>query len=410
MNPSAAGTTEPRDGARAGSPRIAGIDLARTAAIAGMTATHLVPGVRDGVATWSATVTGGRSAALFAVLAGVGLTLTARPGPADGDRPRRAVSAAVATRAVGVGLLGLLVLTVVPTGLAIILASYGLLFLVGVPLLWLRTRTLVVLAVLWPLASPVAGQLLRPHLPPGPGAQPTLLALAHPVRLLETLGVTGYYPVLTWISYLLAGMVAGRLDLRRARTAVGLAVSGAALALAAWAVAALALGPLGGLAALRSGEPVRRPALDLNLRLTQTAYGATPTDSWWWLAVRQQHSGTPPDLVGTTGTALAALGACLLLAAAAVRAGTLLRAVLTAAAAPGSMPLTVYCAHVVAVAVHPHPDRPVLAWLGQLTVAVLVATLWRTRVGRGPLERLVGMPAARARLAVAGTPAPATPA
>ena len=42
-------------------------------------------------------------------------------------------------------------------------------------------------------------------------------------------------------------------------------------------------------------------------------YGTTPTDAWGWLLVAAPHTGTPLDLIGTTGSAMAVLGLCLLL-------------------------------------------------------------------------------------------------
>ena len=48
---------------------------------------------------------------------------------------------------------------------------------------------------------------------------PSFDSLAEPVTLLRELLLTGYYPVATWLPYLLVGMVLGRLDLRSAATA-----------------------------------------------------------------------------------------------------------------------------------------------------------------------------------------------
>ena len=80
--------------------------------------------------------------------------------------------------------------------------------------------------------------------------------------------------------------------------------------------------------------------------LGERRYGTMPTDTWWWLAVEAPHTGTPFDLAHTTGTALAVLGAMLLLARAAP-------AVVWPLAAVGAMPLTLYTLHVTALAVFP---------------------------------------------------------
>jgi len=399
--------------------RLVGVDLARSLAVFGMLAVHLVPGQRDGHASWSATVAGGRAAALFAVLAGVGLSLTSRRarGP-DPTVPRRAVAASVLVRAVAIGLLGL-VLASFESGLAVILPAYGLLFVLAIPMTWLSTRWLVVLAAALALGAPVVSHLLRARLlgvqlPPSPGEQPTLLSLVHPVRLFETVAVTGYYPTLTWSTYLVAGLVVGRLTLRSSRTALGLVGVGAVLAVLGWAVSGQLLRG-GGLESLRRSVAAAGGDPDgLGVRLTQTQFGTTPTDTWWWLAVRAQHSGTPFDLVHATGTALAVIGACLLLASAAHRAGraagagaTAARAALSAASSPGSMPLTVYTAQLVALALHlraaSSADEAVhdLVLATYVALAVLGATWWRQRHGRGPLEELIAFPAGSVRDAVA---------
>ena len=142
---------------------------------------------------------------------------------------------------------------------------------------------------------------------PGPGDQPGFAALGAPGELLRELTLTGYYPVLPWMTYLLAGMAVGRLDLRSPRVAAGLLGGGAAAGRGRGAGSALLLGP------------GRRRARRSARTSPQRRYGTVPTDTWWWLAVEAPHTGTPFDLAHTTGTALAVLGAMLLLARAARR-------------------------------------------------------------------------------------------
>ncbi|NAZ88815.1 hypothetical protein GTR00_22380, partial [Kineococcus sp. T90] len=135
-------------------------------------------------------------------------------------------------------------------------------------------------------------------------------------------------------------------------------------------VSALLLGPGGGLERLaRPGVAPGAPGWAF--------HGTAPTASPWFLAVAEPHSGTPLDLLHTSGTALAVLGAALLLPAALTR-------FLLPVAAFGSMPLSVYTAHVLALAVHPG-DAPALLAVHVL-VGVLLATAWRAAFGRGPLE------------------------
>lgn len=362
-------------------PRSAGVDLARTVAIVGMLAVHLVPGQAAGRATWSATVFGGRAAALFAVLAGVSVSLVDRRG-----RPGGRGSLRLLARAGLVGLLGL-ILTLLDSGLAIILPTYAVLFVLAVPLRHVPTRGLVALGCAVALTAPAASLALRRHLPPGPGDQPSLLTLVHPAATLRAVLVTGYYPVLTWSTYLLAGLAIGRLQLSRARAAVGLLLGGAVLATVATAGSVLLL-RAGGTDALRASLSAtgQRPG-GLALRLTQSGYGTTPTDTRWWLAVAQQHTGTTPDLLATTGAAAATLGACLLLAAAMDRGPG--RVPLFLLASPGTMPLTVYTLQVVVLGLGWEPDSPVRGWLWWTLLAVLGTGLWRARWDRGPLESLL---------------------
>jgi hypothetical protein len=115
-------------------------------------------------------------------------------------------------------------------------------------------------------------------------------------------------------------------------------------------------------------------------------YGTTPTTDWRWLLISSPHSGTTLDLVHTSATSAAVIGGCLLLTRVLPRWSYL------PLAATGSMTLTLYTAHVLAVA----KGSPLLMtdhlhfWLVNVALAVVVATFWRTVIGRGPLEWLLG--------------------
>ncbi len=371
---------------RSGTGRILGVDAARAVALAGMFATHILPLHDDNDAlTPTGLLADGRASALFAVLAGVGVALSSG-GPRRPRHGRAHLGAAcgLLVRGLLVGLLGLWLVRF-DAPVAVILAYYGLLFLVATPLLRLPARALGLGAVLCCALAPVLSGLLRAGLPEGPGEQPGLEALARPGELFLTLALTGYYPVLTWTTYLLAGMAVGRLDLRRARVACGLLVGGAVLAAAAAVGSRLLLGPGGGAAVLGADA------------LAERSYGTTPTDTWWWLAVDAPHSGTPLDLAHTTGTALAALGAMLLLA----RWSPLL---VWVPAAVGAIPLTLYTLHVIALSGYSGEARPdsVLGWLwlAHVLAAVLIGMLLRLAGRRGPLETVVSLVGRTVRRAV----------
>lgn len=374
-----------------GRQRLAGVDAARGIALIGMMAVHVLPALDDGGTTTSHLIAAGRSAALFAVLAGVGVALaTGGPRPVAGERRVR-WSLALLLRGLAVGVVGLL-LAELDTRVAVILAYYAALFVLAVPLLGLRPAVLGGLAAAVAVGVPVVSQVLRPGLSDPVRASPTLGILREdPVRLLETVTLTGYYPVLAWTAYLCAGLAVGRLALGDRRLAARLLGGGVALAVAASGASALLLGPLGGYERIAEVTALRgRDVADV---VAEGRFGTVPTTTWWWLATDAPHSTTPLDLLHTTGTALAVLGAMLLLAR--VLPGWLL----VPLAAAGSMPLTLYSLHVVLLWLA-QPDDRTAFWAAQVVGALVVATAWRSLVGRGPLEALL---AAATRRIVGGT-------
>ena len=369
------------------SDRLAGVDAARGVALLGMVAVHVLPPVDpDGSRSLAHMVAGGRSAATFAVLAGVGVALATGRGRPPRGRERVRASGALLVRALLIGLLGL-ALGSVESSIAVILAYYGLLFVVAVPVLGVRPGRLAAAALAVAVVVPLVSYAVRDALPAPSRDNPTFGALAEPVDLLGVLLLTGYYPVLAWTAYLLAGLAVGRLALERARVAGAIALAGALLALLAEATSAVLLRALGG--DDRLAAVVRVPAgQSVGDAASGSQYGNVPTTSPWWLAVDAPHSSTPVDLVGTTGTALLVLGLALLLAA---RAPAVVRPL----AALGSMPLTLYTAHVVVVASIDTDDR-VTFYAVQVVVGVAAALLWRHVVGRGPLEALLAAASRRA--------------
>jgi uncharacterized membrane protein len=375
-----------------GSARLLGVDAARGLALLGMMAVHVLPGeAADGAVTTPHLVAGGRSAAAFAVLAGVGLALTSGgPRPPTGRR-WAGIAAATVVRALAIGLVGLW-LGRLDSGVAVILAYYAVLFLLAVPLLRLGPRVLALAAASTAVLVPAGSAAARAGLPSPDRANPTAASLvADPgARLLE-LTLTGYYPALAWTAYLCAGLAVGRLPLHSLRVAWGLLALGSGVAAASIGVSALLLGPLGGLDRLAAITGTDPAVLAESLQGSQ--FGTTPTGSWWWLAVDAPHSSTPLDLLHTTGTALAVLGAMLLLARVAAP-------VLAPLAAAGSMTLSLYAAHVAWLSSDLLPGHPVRSYLLQVLAALVLATAWRRAAPRGPLETLVAAAATPVRRAV----------
>ena len=402
---------------RAPTSRLVGVDVARALALVAMMSVHILPefGAR-GELTPAFIVSAGRASALFALLAGVGLAL-ATGGRTPLLHPRRAVAASVLTRAALVALTGLVLGTLSPP-VAVILTNYGLLFAVALAVLGVRPRWLFALAAAWVVLTPLLSHALRTDLPRGPGAQPSLLLLAQPIEMVRALALTGYYPVLQWTAYVMVGVAVGRLTLGSARTPARLVAVGLSLAIGSRLVSDQLLAR-GGLAALRAaGPPELVPtgptgaAVDRLQLLGQ--FGVPPTTTWWWQAVASPHTATPFDLAHTIGSALAVLGGTLLLVRAVtgsvagpgtrVGAGPamlrlVLRGPLAVLAATGSMTLTLYTVHVVALVAGLGPDQRPRLLLAHVVAAAVLATAWRSCFGRGPLEELVSRAAAAARRA-----------
>jgi hypothetical protein len=367
-----------------------------------MMSVHLLPETRDdGTLTTAFLLSAGRSSALFAVLAGVGLA-PATGGHQPRLQPRGPVTAATLTRAALVTLVGLALATLNPP-VAVILANYGLLFAVGCVVLGARPRTLLLTAAAWIATAPLGDHLLRQHLPQGPGDQPSLATLGQPLETLTHLVLTGYCPVLLWVPHVPVGLALGPLPLDGRSPAVRLALAGVLLASVARVGSDLLLRAGGWGALTRSGPlDVMQPWLGLDQLQSRGQYGVPPTTSWWWQAVASPHTGTAFDLTGTIGSALVVLGVCLLRAQAAARTTSLVlapcRLLVAVLAAAGSMTLTLYSVHVVAadqlaigVVVDPAHRGRLLA--AHMAAALLLAALWkspwssRSRAGTAPAEQ-----------------------
>lgn len=378
--------------------RLRGVDAARALALIGMMSVHLIPLEYGPDAPLAHHVAGGRSAALFAVLAGVGIALSSGgPQPWTGRRLNGA-RRAVAARALVVMALGL-TLALTDVRLLVILPYYGVLFLVALPVLGWRARRLAVLASVAAVTTPVVSHLLRQGQDSVIAANPEWSdLLTVPGDTLRVLLLTGTYPVLTWSTYLFAGLAVGRLDLARAPVARMLVLVGAGLALTGWLIGQVTLAAVGRATVAAELPRSAIPEEYLDAMLLHWFFGSPPSKHWWWLGIQAPHIGTTPDLVHTTGTALLVLGACLLVVP---HVGRWARPLVAA----GSMTLSLYTAHVLVVAVT-HPRAGGTTWIADLSdmteflvhvaVALVVATAWGSPERRGPLEALSAMAAALA--------------
>ncbi len=373
--------------------RLRGIDAARGLALLGMMATHLLPTFESNAEltpTWVGLMFSGRAAALFAVLAGIGLALsTGKQVPAEGDKlsgARRGVALRAAViAAVGLTLGGLEV------NLAIILVHYAVLFLCVLPFLGLRPKALCAWAAGWIMVSPVFAYLLRPWLlasdpPLRLGHNPSWEDLSTPSALLGDLFFTGYYPVFQWLAYLLVGLLIGRLPLTKAVVPWLLVAGGSALAVLAKSVGVAAMEDWGGRAALE--DILNAPGYPLDSVLQVNLTGVQQEGSWWWLAAAAPHSATTLDLAHTSGVAAAVVGGCLLLGR---LADWLDLDLLLPLRGAGAMTLTLYTLHVWVAAGFYLKPLPA-GWteegmyFAHAATAIIVGTVFVLLRWRGPLE------------------------
>jgi hypothetical protein len=265
-------------------------------------------------------------------------------------------------------------------GPAIILAYYGVMFLLAVPLLGLPPWALAVLAVGSATLAPALLLGLQGDLPTVQTDNPTFTDIfEEPVGSAVLLTFTGFYPAVPWMAYTCAGMVIGRLNLSSRRSAARLLAGGVLLALLAWGVSAFLLGPAGGFSQLVASSP-GLAADDVNEVFVYGPDSGLPGGSWWWLAVMAPYSSMPLELLHTIGTSAAVLGLVLLLG------NKAFDPIIGVLAPAGSMTLTLYSAHLLFVSTRFLGDRPFVSLAVQAGAAVIFAVVWHSTKGKGPLE------------------------
>ncbi|MFH5822974.1 heparan-alpha-glucosaminide N-acetyltransferase domain-containing protein [Georgenia sp. AZ-5] len=377
--------------------RLIGVDVARGIALLGMMAVHLFsPATPDGDMSLPWIIAAGKSAALFAVLAGVGIAFSAGRDRLQGRR-HAAVAVSLVVRAVIIGVVGLLIGSLVHLDAArVILPYYAVLFVLAIPLLRLRVRSLALLGAAVAVLMPVASHVLRADLPTPPLGNPGLGRLLEDgTGLLTQLSLTGVYPALPWLAYLCVGMAVGRSRLSSRGVVIRLTVAGIALAVAASAASWFALDFLDGRAPLEAAALETMSPEEYTDLVVWGGAGTLPTTTPWWLAVLAPHTSTPVDLAYTIGTSLAALGVAILL-------GRVWGRVLTPLAKAGSMTFTLYVAHLLMLAAPLSAGSEALDFAIQVAVVVGFAVLWGRRFGRGPLESVVWRATRRTKALVMG--------
>jgi uncharacterized membrane protein YeiB len=345
--------------------RFEGVDVARGLAIIGMLFRHVGPTPEDpdvATAAWFYSRSDGRASVLFVLVAGVGVALLAA------RRPDRWLRARLAYRALWLLPLGLGLQTL-DHGVAVILKFYAAYFLVILPFVRRSDRTVLVWAAATSVAGPalvLGARQLRPEWMSQLSGDP-------PNQVVDVL-LTGYYPVVTYLSPMLVGLWLGRLLLRHR-----LPESGAPDPRVAWTMISA------GTAALLSTTAVSV--------VLPTWLGTSPDPAGWSYGLSVDgHSEMPLALLGATGTAVAVLGACLLVAARFPRT-------LWPATAFGRLALTVYVGHLLALAWSPDDvldGGTVVEGASSVAIIVAVSTVvalvWTSRRPHGPLEELERWP------------------
>lgn len=371
--------SEPSTGA-SGVGRLIGLDLARGLAVFGMYAVHVGPDPsQGGVIGFLMELAQGRSSALFAVLAGFAVTLiTGRRTPKTGLAGRQA-AAKVIIRAVILLALGT-ALTLTGTPVVPILAFYGLFFLLVLPLYRLGAKPLALIAVGWALVGPQLLYALKPVV----GGR-VFLSYGQsdgPVSLF----FTGGYPALTWVPFVIAGMAVARCDLATTAVRVRLALTGVAVAVTGYGGSWLAVRLIPGAAeAVRKAE--EGPGMSSVSSVSPDSigiFGDTPAG----MLASAPHSEATLSIMAATGVAILVITACL----AATDAFPRLRRLAKPVIAVGSMSLTAYVYHIVAIWLldtETSAVPPLHILLGFITSVTVLATLWSRFFQRGPLEYLL---------------------
>ncbi|WP_217571693.1 DUF418 domain-containing protein [Streptomyces sp. GbtcB7] len=370
--------------------RLIGVDLARGLAVFGMYAAHVGPDPSEGGSTgFFMELAHGRASALFAFLAGFSIVLiTGRRTPKTGRAGRQAV-AKVVIRALILLVLGT-ALTLTGTPVEVILAFYGLYFLLVLPLYRLGARPLAVIAVSGALILPQILYVVQQALNPGGdgGGPGGIWAWPADADGIVSLLFTGGYPALAWIPFVVAGMAVARLDLASTVVRTRLAITGVSLAVLGYGGSYLALHLVPGVASA--------------LRASGWGEGGSVMSAWWsdtagyptgttpaWLLAASPHSETTLSVVANTGVAIAVLAACL----AATDTLPRFRRLVAPVIAVGTMSLTAYVFHIVAIralGIQELPGSPLHVLLGFLVAVTVFATLWSRHFARGPLEWLLG--------------------
>jgi len=351
--------------------RIVGYDLARALAVIGMVVVNfkIAMGAEAAGPAWLVRAAGlldGRAAALFVVLAGVGISLSSARGRVAMDSARLAGDRrTLLRRALFLFVVGLAYL---PIWTADILHFYGVYLAVAALLLAAPTRRLWALAVGLVLGFVALGVLLDYER----GWDWDTLeydGIWTAGGMLRNLFFNGFHPVVPWLAFVLVGMALGRRNLSEPAVRRRVFAWGAGAAVAAEGIS---------YALVRA---LSRGASAEDRELIAALLGTEPMPP------------LPLYMIAGAGTACAVIAACVAVGERCAGA-----AWIRPLAATGQLALTLYVAHVVvgmglleAFGLLEHRTLPfsLAASAAFCAAAVAFAHLWRRRFARGPLEAVM---------------------
>lgn len=369
--------------------RFVGIDLARFLAVIGMMAAHLLVSV--GAPEWVMVATDGFPSTLFAVLGGFGVTFACR------RYAKNSWAAFVATfmRGLVVFLIGWVCEALPPSPIALILMYFGMALMCAAFFVALPSWILIIIAAVLALVGPQLLPVFRANLD-----TVGMLDLTNPITIFRSLFFTGTYPVITWLAYIVVGMILCRLLTRVQGTknlhtfSQWLTGCGAGVALIAYGISEVSLRTL----------IAPRMATDLSMDQNQIVeffhggqYGAMPQSGWMAALVASPHSGATMDILLTGGVSVAIVGLALLATSWMTSVPIWLQPFTRAGAAP----LTVYVSHIVMTsimyaillntndwAMGQIPWWVQSAFWWQLAIVILIGVALTLLKRRGPLETL----------------------
>ena len=207
-----------------GKPRFLGVDAARGVAILGMVVAHTIDTPPWG--SEPAALLGfahGRSAILFATIAGVSLALmSGGTQRLSGERMLRSRMAILGRAIALLFVAGFMAMF--PTSISIILACYAFWFIVALPALRWRPKTLLIVAVALAASGKVLTEALTLLLPPRDMDLTSLGIYFIPDQLTGSA-----YPAFIWMTFVLAGLALGRCGLDNPRALRHFLLAGLAL-------------------------------------------------------------------------------------------------------------------------------------------------------------------------------------